>query len=270
MIEFRNATVAEVGLILDWAAAEGWNPGLDDAAAFFAADPSGFFVACEKNVPVAAISVVNHNESYAFLGLYIVRPSHRGKGIGFALWQHAIAHAGTRTIGLDGVPEQQANYAASGFEHAGTTLRFSGRVEAETSRSIRLADQDDIPTLIDREAEASGARKVAYMTAWFSSTPNRKTLVSRDGFLTIRKCREGAKIGPLVATDSMSSKQLIQHAASVFGDTITIDVPESAGPLTQLCGALELTPVFKTARMYRRGRLPGAEGNCAVASLELG
>jgi hypothetical protein len=31
--------VAELGTALDWAAAEGWNPGLDDASAFLAADP---------------------------------------------------------------------------------------------------------------------------------------------------------------------------------------------------------------------------------------
>src|SRR3712207_6914266 len=31
--------------ILDWAAAEGWNPGLRDADAFWAADPDGFMLA---------------------------------------------------------------------------------------------------------------------------------------------------------------------------------------------------------------------------------
>src|SRR3954468_917648 len=34
----------EVRLILDWAAAEGWNPGLHDAEAFLAADPEGFLL----------------------------------------------------------------------------------------------------------------------------------------------------------------------------------------------------------------------------------
>lgn len=60
MIVYRNASLAEVALMLDWDAAEGWNPGLDDAAAFHAADPDGFFLALEDDVPVASISVVNH------------------------------------------------------------------------------------------------------------------------------------------------------------------------------------------------------------------
>ena len=121
---FRTATLPELSRILDWAADEGWNPGIEDAEAFFAADPGGFFVADHDGTPVAAISVVNHSDSFAFLGLYICHPDWRGTGLGFALWTHAIAHAGGRTIGLDGVPAQQDNYARSGFELAGRTRRL--------------------------------------------------------------------------------------------------------------------------------------------------
>lgn len=35
----------EIALAVDWAAREGWNPGLHDAACFYAADPKGFFLA---------------------------------------------------------------------------------------------------------------------------------------------------------------------------------------------------------------------------------
>ena len=55
----RPMTVTELELVLDWAADEGWNPGLDDAAAFYAADPAGFLIKEVDGQPVAAISVVN-------------------------------------------------------------------------------------------------------------------------------------------------------------------------------------------------------------------
>ena len=38
----RRMTETDLGLALDWAAAEGWNPGLHDAHCFYAADPEGF------------------------------------------------------------------------------------------------------------------------------------------------------------------------------------------------------------------------------------
>ncbi len=270
MIEFRSATLPELDLVLDWAAAEGWNPGLDDAAAFLAADPRGFFLALDGDVPVGAISVVNHNPTFAFLGLYLVVPSHRGKGVGYALWSHALEHAGDRTIGLDGVPEQQENYAASGFVHAGKTVRYAGVLDGQAHSDMQPATPTDIGDLIEREAVVSGARKPEYLGAWFTDTGNRKTLVHPKGFLTVRKCRDGAKIGPFVAEDLASATDMLMQASAIFGGRIMVDLPVQSEALAELCCDLSLAPVFETARMYK-GRAPEIEpGIFAVASLELG
>ena len=40
----RTMRPQEVALVLDWAAQEGWNPGLADAACFAAVDPEGFLL----------------------------------------------------------------------------------------------------------------------------------------------------------------------------------------------------------------------------------
>ncbi|GFE50226.1 N-acetyltransferase GCN5 [Roseobacter cerasinus] len=270
MIAFKTATLPELEKVLDWAGQEGWNPGVDDAAAFLVADPDGFFIALKDGRPVAAISVVNHADSFAFLGLYIVRPECRGQGIGYALWQHALEHAGARTIGLDGVPEQQANYAASGFAHAGGTTRFSGHVAPEPCADLRPANAKDIPALIDREAAASGVRKAAYLSTWFETTPNRRTLVGSAGLCTVRRCQSGAKIGPLIATDSASVLRLIRHASGLFDGDVTIDVPDASAAVADACRSLQLSPGFETARMYRGPRPKVGSDLYAVATLELG
>lgn len=271
----RTMNVAELATVLDWAADEGWNPGLDDAEAFFAADPEGFFLAEDRGTPVAAISVVNHSPDFAFLGLYLCRPSHRGRGIGYALWRHAMAHAGDRTIGLDGVPDQQDNYLRSGFAHAGGTTRFSGRVRGAEHAGIRPSTAEDIPGLIAAEAKVSGWSKPAYLSAWFRNRATRTTFVLRrgdgvDGFATARVCRTGAKIGPLVAADGKAALALVEHAASAFGEDVILDVPAGSAPLQALCGDLGMTPGFHTARMYRgRASTPKADWY-GVATLELG
>ena len=54
----RPMSAAELETVMGWAAEEGWNPGLADAAAFHAADPEGFFLTLVGGEPVAAISVV--------------------------------------------------------------------------------------------------------------------------------------------------------------------------------------------------------------------
>lgn len=272
----RRATLPELEQILDWAAAEGWNPGLDDAEAFFAADPQGFFVATDPtNRLVGAISVINHSPDFAFLGLYIVRPEFRGQGIGLGLWRHALEHAGPRTVGLDGVEEQQDNYRISGFVHAGGTTRFIGDLGGQPDPAIRLATPQDVPSLIRMEATASGQKKPTYLRAWFSHTATRATLVLTQGGAvtggcTIRACRTGAKIGPLVAANAVDATRLIRHATTLFDGPVTLDVPETSGDLHQFCQNLGLAPGFKTARMYRGTFDRPKSSIYAVTSLELG
>ena len=43
---FRIRTMRrnEIAIAVDWAAAEGWNPGLHDAECFTVADPQGFLI----------------------------------------------------------------------------------------------------------------------------------------------------------------------------------------------------------------------------------
>ena len=276
MITYRHATCSELANVLDWAADEGWNPGTGDASAFFQADPNGFFVAEDASgALLAAISVVNHSDSFAFLGLYIVRPNHRGKGIGLGLWRHALKHAGERTIGLDGVEAQQHNYEASGFAHAGGTTRFSGFVERAVDRDIHAAASEDIPWMIEQEAVASGVAKPGYLRAWFSPAATRHSLILKkadrpSAVCTVRQCRSGAKIGPLVAESPPDANRLIAHAATMFEGPITLDVPETSTGLADLCKRLGLTPGFKTARMYRGPFATTKHKHFSVSSLELG
>ncbi|WP_414897792.1 GNAT family N-acetyltransferase [Rhodovulum sp. YEN HP10] len=279
-LNLRRMTADELPVVLDWAAEEGWNPGLDDAAAFHAADPAGFFVA-EAGAKaggriVAAISVVNHTDAVAFLGLYLCRPDWRKQGIGHALWTHALGHAGARTVGLDGVEAQQENYRKSGFEPAGRTVRYAGVLPGRAHSGIGPVLQGDLGTLIAMEAGATGYEKRAFLSAWTTDCETRRTLVCRAaggvaGFATIRACREGWKIGPLVAADRAVAAALIETCGRIaHGAPAMIDVPQSSPWLAGHCRALGLVPVFGTARMYRGPAPVPGPAIAAVATLELG
>ena len=267
-------SLSDLETVLGWAADEGWNPGLEDASAFYQTDPEGFFVDVRDGAPCAAISVVNHSDAFAFLGLYICHPAYRGQGIGLALWDHAIRHAGSRTIGLDGVPAQQANYVKSGFVADGATQRFEGDIQSADHPFIRPAQPSDFDQLIALEAAANGYSKRGFLAAWLQDTESRKTVVVEKagqiaGFATVRSCRTGSKIGPLVASDIDDAEQLIAGAAT-NGGPITIDVPAQSPQLTELCKRLGMTCQFETARMYRGAFTPPGSSIVAVSTLELG
>lgn len=271
----RTASLPEITQVLDWAADEGWNPGQDDAAAFHAADPGGFFVAEIDGQPVAAISVVNHSDSYAFLGLYICRPEHRGKGLGFALWQHALKHAGDRAIGLDGVAAQEANYARSGFVLSDRTRRLSGRCLPEPL-TLPVAQAADYAELTRLDRAANGVSRPRFLAAWFENCPSRKTVLLRDGekiagFATARACRAGCKIGPVIAPSAHDALRLTRQAAAALNQSeLTIDVPDTCAPFGDLLRQNGFKEGFSTARMFRGEAPRPGKALHAVATLELG
>jgi GNAT superfamily N-acetyltransferase len=266
---------AELELVLGWAADEGWNPGLDDAAAFLAADPGGFFVAERDGRPVAAISVVNHDPQVAFLGLYLCHPDWRGQGIGYALWTDALTHAGARTVGLDGVAAQQANYAKSGFQPHGATLRLQGQLQA-TTPIHRQAEPGDVPALVALDRVANGYDRSSFLAAWTTHTPARRTVVidtanGISGFATARLCRAGCKVGPVVAPDASAAMALIDAAATLIGERqVTVDVPQANTALLGHLSSLGFAETFRTARMYRGAAPSTASTLQAIGTMELG
>ncbi len=267
----------ELQIVLNWAAEEGWNPGLDDAAPFFAADREGFFVKVIDDVPVAAISVVNHDPDFAFLGLYLCKPAFRGQGHGIALWRAGIAHAGTRCIGLDGVPEQQANYARSGFVKSDSTVRYEGYIERKDCPEARVATEVDLPFLVSWDQKASGVQRRSFSMAWMTNTETRKTVVLArgsqiEGFATYRRCLSGAKIGPFHASSETDAMMLL--ASNPFSDRqgpMIVDVQMTNPALAMLLEKHGFVEGFETARMFA-GVPPTQETSVyqAIATMELG
>lgn len=270
-------TVPDLDMVLDWAAAEGWNPGLADADAFHTSDPNGFFLASLDSTPVAAISVVNHDPSRAFLGLYLCRPEWRGHGIGFRLWTKALRHAGTRSVGLDGVPAQEANYRKSGFVRVGASLRHEGRWPAMPAPSVRATTATDLQVLSALDAAANGVVRPGFLTRWVTRADHQRgtRVLETDGmikgFATWRACRDGTKIGPIIAETTAAALTLIGDIAALRPDgPLIVDLPEANTALRSELQGAGFTVPFATARMYRCSVPQTGPGLQAIATMELG
>ena len=268
----------EIGLAIDWAAAEGWNPGLADDASFAAVDPGGFLVAEFGGEPAATISCVNYSDSFAFLGFYIVRPDLRGRGYGLRIWNEAIAHAGRRVIGLDGVVAQQGNYRKSGFAYAYANIRYGGFVSAPAALPAGIVALDEIPFAAVEAADAAvfPAPRTAFLRAWIGTPTHLGCGLMRDGRLAgwgvIRPCRTGRKIGPLVSDDRATAETILSALlARTGGGEIFLDIPAVNRDAIALARDWGLAPVFETARMYT-GPIPSLqiERVFGVTTFELG
>ncbi|MGF6755930.1 GNAT family N-acetyltransferase [Paraburkholderia sp. GAS42] len=251
----RNMLAGEVDLSVEWAASEGWNPGLHDAQCFWAADPDGFFIGEWRGEPVACLSAVAYDDSFGFIGLYIVKPAFRGRGFGLRIWQRGMDYLRNHNAGLDGVAAQQANYRKSGFQLAYRNIRFQGVAQGAACSTV--SDASDLPfeQLVDYDRQCFPAARARFLAGWIGQ-PGAVALVAvRDGrvagYGVLRHCRAGCKIGPLFAdTDRIASDLFDALVARVPGEIITLDVPEPNAAAIALAKRHGMASVFETARMY--------------------
>ncbi|WP_394690630.1 GNAT family N-acetyltransferase [Hoeflea sp.] len=282
--EVRRATPEEFAVAVSWARDEGWNPGIADLDAFFSADPSGFLMGFADGRPVSSISVVRYGDAQGFLGFYIVHPEARGKGFGMATWEAGMAYLENRTVGLDGVVAQQANYTKSGFQLVGRNIRFTGVPKLTglpgSPVTIDVARVEHAGQIEAFDWICFGMPRPEFLKIWVFAAPDtrRKTLVSVEndnvsGYATIRKCADGFKIGPLFAPTPQAAEALFQACCAEVeaGASVTLDVPEANRSAMMMAESAGLAPVFETARMYRgpAPQLPWTSIH-GVTSFELG
>jgi GNAT superfamily N-acetyltransferase len=277
-LRIRVMRPEEIAIAADWAAAEGWNPGLADAECFKTVDPEGFLIGELDGAAAATISCVNYDERFAFLGFYIVRPDLRGRGHGLRMWNAAIAHAGGRIIGLDGVVAQQDNYRKSGFQLAYSNIRYGGSIGSLSAPSADIVPLTDVPfaTVEADDARVFPAPRTAFLRAWMTARGHIGRALVRNGKLAawgvIRPCRRGHKIGPLVADDRAAAEAVLAALVSAAGaDEVFLDVPSVNRDALALAQGHGVAPVFETARMYTGAIRPVAlERVFGVTTFELG
>ena len=271
----RTMSADEVAMAVEWAAAEGWNPGLHDPACFSTADPAGFFVGVWRGEPVACISAVAYDERFGFIGLYIVKPGFRGKGFGIRTWQHGMRYLGDRNIGADGVVAQQANYRKSGFELAYRNIRYEGRVDGIGCAHVVAAADVPFEQLLAYDRQCFPSARERFISTWIAQ-PDAVALATIDagrvaGYGVVRRCRTGCKIGPFRRRRGRRHGLFRALAARMPGEVIVLDVPETNPAAVALAERHGMTSVFETARMYTKDAPAMAIDRVfGVTSFELG
>jgi ribosomal protein S18 acetylase RimI-like enzyme len=253
----------EVGLAVEWAAREGWNPGRHDAACFYAADHDGFLGGLLGEEPIATISVVKYGKRFGFLGLYIVAPAYRGHGYGMRLWNAGLACLAGRSVGLDGVVAQQDNYRKSGFKLAYRNIRYQGRGGAGAPIDARIVPLSSVPIAetIAYDRAFFPDERSAFLRCWIAQPESTALGILRGsalaGYGVVRRCRDGYKVGPLFADEPAMGESLFTALqAYVPRDAaLYLDVPEPNTAALALAERHGMVVAFETARMYT-GKVP--------------
>lgn len=281
-MNIRQMTRDELDMLVEWAAREGWNPGLDDADVFWATDPEGFVAAEIDGELIGGGSIVAYEKKYGFMGFFIMRPEYRGRGLGDHLWHERKRRLLARldadaAIGLDGVFNMQHYYARGGFRFVGRDLRFEGLgMDLPQPKHVIEASVLPFERIDAYDRRHFPAPRSRFLQDWIHR-PGGHALAVVDGgeirgYAVMRPCRTGYKIGPLFAANAgLAESLLVAIASRVPGEPIFLDVPEINGDALALVARYRMSEVFGCARMVLGPipELPVAE-IFGVTTFELG
>jgi len=281
-MNIRGMTRDELNVLVEWAAHEGWNPGLDDAEVFWATDPEGFVAAEIDGELIGGGSIVAYEKSYGFMGFFIVRPEYRGHKLGDYLWHERKRRLLARldadaAIGLDGVFKMQDYYARGGFRFVCRDLRFEGLgMDLPQPKHVIEASALPFDSIDAYDRRHFPAPRSKFLQQWIDR-PGGHAVAAVDGdeirgYAVMRPCRTGYKIGPLFAANANVAESLLVAVASrAPGEPIFLDVPEINDDALALVARYGMRVVFGCARMVLGPipKLPDAE-IFGVTTFELG
>lgn len=251
----------ELAQLIDWAAEEGWNPGVDDVELFWETDPEAFIAAELGGDLVGGGSIVRYGRHFGFMGLFIVRRDQRGHGLGDRLWNERKRRLLARleepkTVGMDGVFAMQDFYAEGGFRVFSRSFRFAGTAAGRTAPGGTV----ELSTLPLEEIDAYDRRhfpapRTDFLARWIAQERGHAVGVRRDGrlrgFGVLRRCRTGCKIGPLFADDPATAELLfVDLTRRVPAECVFLDVPENNPAGLALARSHGMVESFGCARMY--------------------
>ena len=265
---------------IEWAANEGWNPGLHDGDAYYGTDNNGFLMGWLGDVPVSSISVVKYGQSFGFLGFYIVTPENRGKGYGYQIWQAGMEYLKGRNVALDGVVDQQENYRKSGFNLAFRNIRFEGvsdEVSGGSEEGVIDLRTVSFESVDNCWSQYFPEHRQEFNRAWLKLPESYALgILEKERFIAsgvIRRCRAGYKIGPLFAESAEAADRVFTALVSRIspGEPVFLDVPELNKAAVSLAEKYNMKLSFETARMYT-GEEPDISLNetFGITSFEVG
>lgn len=260
-LRLQTLTISQFKELMQWAADEGWNPGLVDDEIFFNTDPKGHIGYFLDDELIAGGSIVSYEGKFGFMGLFIVKPLYRGEGIGRELWykrrdlllQRLDSEA---AIGMDGVVAMQPFYARGGFRLAFRDLRYElrGRFSAQNP-SVFVYSKSDEWSVIDYDSACFGVRRDKFMKAWLDQPSHWVFIYKKEnkikGFAVLRKTISGYKIGPLFADHQQEARALLNACLNQSGnEAVYLDIPENQPKAAELIKEYGGKYVFECARMY--------------------
>ncbi len=182
----------------------------------------------EPDGTLAASTLVLPYGGFAWVSMVLVLPKHRRKGYASRLLRVAIADLYARglTPMLDATPAGREVYRQEGFQDRWGYKRFylKGADRVATPKGeVRNIRESDWPEILQLDAQAFGASREHLLRALHQRLPQAALMIEGKGFVLGRDRREARQIGPLVARDELTARNLLTCALGAVEPPLYID-----------------------------------------------
>jgi len=261
----RMMTPADIAAGMRLKDLAGWNQTTEDWTRFLQENSGGCFVAEWDGRVAGTVTTIVYEGRVAWIGMVLVDPEARGKGIGTALLERAIAHLDERRvpcIKLDATPQGKPLYARLGFrveyEMERRALKRIVRPTSQVPRPI-----EDWTAIFDLDRDAFGADRSAVLRSVAGAAPELALAARQggpvEGYAFGRKGSRADHLGPWICRNARAARELLQNFLERSSrEAIFVDVPAENAWATQIAREQGFEISRPLTRMFRgENRHPG-------------
>jgi GNAT superfamily N-acetyltransferase len=280
--QIRLLTEADLPRAMLLKEAPGWNQTLADWRRLLQHDPAGCFAAVVDGQVVATTTTTVYGPGLAWIGMVLVDPAYRRRGLATRLVEHALAHldtAGVRTVKLDATPPGQRVYERLGFEAELMVQRWDAATARPADAPHDLVDATGVCALREYDRAAFGADRAKLLASLVAGALGPPVaLVAADGLPRgYALARAGSRrdyVGPIVADDAATAAALLDALLirSPGGVYVDVNTTFDLGAAATLLADRGFTKQRDLIRM-RRGERSAAGTSAkifAIAGPEVG
>jgi ribosomal protein S18 acetylase RimI-like enzyme len=197
----------------------------------------GWGITAEDGTLAASTLALPYGERFAWIAMVLVLPEHRRRGHASRLLRVALAEMAKqkRTALLDATPAGHAVYVQEGFRDFWGFKRFSLSKDFSSNAKAKSLDHSHWPQVLALDATAFGANREEVLRNLAARQPKAALVAERNGqvigFVLAREGREAMQVGPLVARDEGTARELLAAALGAVSAPVYADVADHAAPL---------------------------------------
>lgn len=213
----------------------GWNQTEADWRHLIKLEPDGCFAAIENDQLVGTTTTTRYADDLAWIGMVLVDPQHRRRGIATQLMETALAYLDGKvaTVKLDATADGRPVYEKFGFETESLIERWRGVVPTRSvGRENTAIDRDALLALDRRAFNADRSRLINSLIDDAQVAPvlvkDERDLLT--GYALARAGTRATYIGPVVTTDTRHVENLLDRVlGQLSGDGVYIDFNDECG-----------------------------------------